>query len=111
VFALSRGADRLGEIAPTKRFYSAAGANGNQSSNEVAIRTDRLRGEDLFLILDSVRADGSVTVKALINPLVSLLWIGGIVFAFGALITAWPDRREARRLARRYAEEAVPGEV
>ena len=69
------------------------------------------RGEDLFLILDSARGDGSITVKALINPLVNLLWIGALVFVLGSLITAWPDRREARRLARRYAEEPVVGEA
>jgi cytochrome c-type biogenesis protein CcmF len=111
VFSITRNGQRLGEIAPASRIYPAATASGDQRSNEVAIRTDWTRGEDLFMILESAQTSGSVTVKALINPLVNLLWLGGILFAGGALVTAWPDRREARRLARRYAEEAVPGEV
>ncbi len=47
----------------------------------------------------------------LVNPLVNLLWLASGVFAAGCLIAAWPDRREARRLARRYAEEPLPGEA
>jgi cytochrome c biogenesis factor len=52
-----------------------------------------------------------VHVKVLINPLVNVLWLAGIVFLAGGLVAAWPDRREARRLARRYAEEPIPGEA
>ncbi len=104
-FAVVRNGEQLGIIAPAQRAYR------EQTSNEVAIRTDIGRGEDLFLILNQVRPDGSVAIKALINPLVNLLWLGAIVFVAGALIAAWPDRREARRLARRYAEEPVVGEA
>ncbi len=110
-FTVSRAGQALGEIAPANRFYPITGQVDPQRSNEAAIRTDWSRGEDLFLILDSARSDGSVTVKALINPLVNLLWLGAIVFVLGSLIAAWPDRREARRLARRYAEEPVVGEA
>jgi hypothetical protein len=34
--------------------------------------------------------------------MVSLIWLAGIVFLIGALVTIWPDPREARQLARRY---------
>jgi len=47
---------------------------------------------------------GGVSVKVLVNPAVGLVWLAGIVFALGALITIWPDPREARQLARRYGE-------
>jgi cytochrome c-type biogenesis protein CcmF len=105
-FAVTRGGDRLGTIAPATRVYTVEG-----QSNEVAIRTDYGRGEDLYAILSSVLPDGSVHVKVLINPLVNVLWLAGIVFLAGGLVAAWPDRREARRLARRYAEEPIPGEA
>jgi cytochrome c-type biogenesis protein CcmF len=111
VFTVTRGGETLGTIAPANRFYPIAGSPDPQRSNEAAIRTDWARGEDLFLILDSVRKDGSVTVKVLINPLVNVLWLGALVFVLGATIAAWPDRREARRIARRYAEEPLAGEA
>jgi cytochrome c-type biogenesis protein CcmF len=111
VFTVTRGGEKLGTIAPANRFYPIAGSPDPQRSNEAAIRTDWARGEDLFLILDSVRKDGSVTVKVLINPLVNVLWLGALVFVLGATIAAWPDRREARRIARRYAEEPLAGEA
>ena len=77
-----------------------------QVSNEVGIRTDWLRAEDLFLIGDQFNGDGSVVIKALVNPLVDLIWIAGLVFLLGSLIAMWPDEREQRRLAR-HAEPVV----
>jgi cytochrome c-type biogenesis protein CcmF len=62
-----------------------------------------LRAEDLFVIVDQFNGDGSVFVKVLVNPLVNLIWLAGLVFVFGSLITMWPDAREQRRLARRFA--------
>ena len=72
-------------------------------SNEVAIRHNLLDGSDLFLIADQVNTDGSVDLKVLEKPLVNLIWLAGLVFVGGSLITLWPDAREERRLAERYA--------
>jgi cytochrome c biogenesis factor len=44
-----------------------------------------------------------VRVKVLVNPLVNLIWLAGLVFVLGSLIAMWPDAREQRRLARRFA--------
>ena len=55
------------------------------------------------MIADRFNDDGSVWLKALTNPLVNLIWIGGIVFLLGSLVAMWPDAREQRRLARRFA--------
>ncbi len=107
VLTVARDGRSIGTLEPGQRAYPAEG----QTSNEVAIRTDWRRGEDLFVILDGARTDGSVKLKVLVNPLVNLLWVAAVVFAFGALVAAWPDRREARRLARRYADATVPGEA
>ena len=54
-----------------------------------------------------MNANGSIDLKALQKPLVNLLWLAGIVFIGGSLIALWPDAREARRLAERYADGAV----
>jgi hypothetical protein len=36
---------------------------------------------------------------------VNLIWLAGIVFLFGSVVAMWPDAREERRLATRYAAE------
>jgi cytochrome c-type biogenesis protein CcmF len=105
--AVARGDKDLGTVVAGKNRYLAE----QQTSNEVAIRSDWLRAEDLFVIADQFNADGSVFVKALVNPLVNLIWLAGLLFVAGSLITLWPDAREQRRLARRFAEEGALARV
>jgi cytochrome c biogenesis factor len=106
--AVSRGGKNLGVYMAGKNQYPVEG----QTSNEVGIRTDWLRAEDLFLIGEQfnpqtkLNPTGSVVLKVLVNPLVDLVWLAGFVFLFGSLIAMWPDELEQRRLARRT--EAVP---
>ena len=103
VVDVERGGRHLGTMRPGKNNYFAE----QQVSNEAAIRSDRLNGEDLFLIAEQIRPSG-VFLKALVKPLVNLIWIAGFVFVSGALIALWPDAREQRRLALRYGrQEAV----
>jgi cytochrome c-type biogenesis protein CcmF len=97
-----RGGRDLGVYEAGKNNYPVE----QQVSNEVGIRTDWLRAQDLFLIGDQFNSDGSVVIKALVNPLVDLIWIAGLVFLLGSLIAMWPDEREQRRLAR-HAEPVV----
>jgi cytochrome c-type biogenesis protein CcmF len=92
---VARGDKALGTVYAGKNRYFAE----QQVSNEVAIRSDWLRAEDLFVIVGQFNGDGSVVIKALVNPLVNLIWLAGLVFVFGSLITMWPDAREERRLA------------
>jgi cytochrome c-type biogenesis protein CcmF len=97
--AVTRGGEELGTLAPGKNRYFAE----QQTSNEVAIRSDRVRGEDLFVIADQFRGEG-VFLKVIVNPLVNLIWLAGFVFLAGSLVAMWPDAREQRRLARRFSE-------
>jgi len=94
-----RNGQRLARMYPGKNNYFAE----QEVSNEVAIRHNLLDGSDLFLIADQVNTDGSVDLKVLEKPLVNLIWLAGLVFVGGSLITLWPDAREERRLAERYA--------
>jgi cytochrome c-type biogenesis protein CcmF len=96
---VTRDGKDLGVLSAGKNRYFAE----QQTSNEVAIRSDWLRAEDLFVIVGKFNNDGSVFLKVLINPLVNLIWLAGLVFVGGSLITMWPDAREQRRLARRFA--------
>ena len=93
-----RGGDRIATMHPGKNDYPVE----QQVSNEVSIRSDWLTGEDLFLITEQVNQNGTIDFKAIINPLVNLIWAAGLVFLLGSAIALWPDAREERRLAVRY---------
>jgi cytochrome c biogenesis factor len=81
-----------------------------QVSNEVGIRSDRLTGEDLFVIAEQVNKDGTVDVRVFVKPLVNLIWVAGLLFVAGSVVALWPDAREERRLATRYAGVAGDAE-
>lgn len=102
VSVLENGAP-VGSLAPEKDYYPAS----QQWQTEVAVRSS-LR-EDLYLILAGWGDDQSATLKVIINPLVTWLWIGFIVFISGTLIAMWPDPREARLLARVRMKEVAVG--
>ena len=44
--------------------------------------------------------------RIFVKPLVNLIWLAGLVFLLGSVITLWPDAREERRLATRYVPSA-----
>jgi cytochrome c-type biogenesis protein CcmF len=100
-----RGGRRIATMHPGKNSYPVE----QQVSNEVSIRSDWLTGEDLFLITEQVNRNGTIDFKAIINPLVDLIWAAGLVFLIGAAVALWPDAREERRLAVRYGH--LPQEV
>jgi cytochrome c-type biogenesis protein CcmF len=98
-----RGDERVGTMEAGKNSYFAE----EETSNEVGIRTDWLRGEDLFVIGDRFFTDGSVRLDVLVNPLVNFIWLAGLVFVLGSVVAMWPDAREQRRLAQRFAGEGA----
>jgi cytochrome c-type biogenesis protein CcmF len=93
-----KGGRFVERLRPGKNHY----VREQQDSTEMAIRSDMLTGEDLDLVPDYDRS-GNFYLKALVKPLVNLIWIAGVVFFAGSLIALWPDAREQRRLAERYA--------
>ncbi len=101
---VNRGGADLGTLEAGKNAYSVE----QQVSNEIGLRTDYLRAEDLFVIAEQVNDDGSVYFRVFVKPLVNLIWLAGLVFLGGSLIALWPDAREQRRLATRFAEAATP---
>jgi cytochrome c-type biogenesis protein CcmF len=96
---VTRDGESLGTYEPGKNFYPVE----EQVSNEPAIRSDARTLGDLFLILETANPDGSIQLKAVVNPLVNLIWLAGLLFVGGALIAMWPDPAEERRLLERYA--------
>ena len=74
-------------LQPEKNFHW----NVEQWVTEIALHTSL--AEDLYVTLSSLEDDGLATFEILINPLMSWLWIGGIVLVVGTLIAIWPTRR------------------
>jgi len=90
ILDVSRGDKYLGPAYPAKAMYFKS----QQPMTEIALR--QTPAEDLYLILGGVNEDGSASIQAYINPLVSLIWVGGIVMVLGTLI-ALADRMRLKR--------------
>jgi cytochrome c-type biogenesis protein CcmF len=101
---VSRGDRDLGTLEAGKNAYTVE----QQVSNEVGIRSDRLTGEDLFVIAEQIDPDGTVYFRVFVKPLVNLIWLAGLVFVLGSAIALWPDAREQRRLVERTREIGIP---
>jgi cytochrome c-type biogenesis protein CcmF len=90
VVALAQGGRQIGIQKPAKALYSKS----QQPMTEVALHVTP--SADLYLILGGVNGDGSASLQAYINPLVSFVWLGGITMVFGTLITL-SDKMRIRR--------------
>jgi len=91
-----RGDTLIGTLEPRRNIYDK---NPEQPTTEVAVRMG-LR-EDLYLVLAGWEANGEVTsIKAYVNPLMSWLWIGGLVLILGTLVGIWPRPRRVTVRAR-----------
>jgi len=75
----------------------------DETDNDVGIKTDWLRAQDLYVIADFQQRSNVVFFNVLVKPLVNLIWAAGIVFLLGAVVAMWPDAREQRRLVLRLA--------
>ena len=106
--AVTENGNSVGTIMAGKNRYFAE----DQTSNEVAIKHDWLRAQDLFVIGDEFKIRkndvAAVYLKVLVKPLVNLIWLAGFVFLLGSVITLWPDAREQRRLAERAEPSVAP---
>ncbi len=85
--ALSEDGGPAHRVAPARVFYESF---NDQPATNIVIETRRL--EDLYLVLTGWGDDGTISLVAYINPMVSLIWVGGLALLLGALITLWPER-------------------
>ncbi|MGH7457871.1 MAG: cytochrome c-type biogenesis CcmF C-terminal domain-containing protein [Longimicrobiaceae bacterium] len=93
---VAKDGERVGVLTPELRAYSRR----EESNTRAGIR--RAWNEDLYLVLAGLDdpngvLDGSnsqplVTFRALVNPLVSWIWLGAVIVAAGTLIALWPER-------------------
>jgi cytochrome c-type biogenesis protein CcmF len=85
---------------PEKRIYPVEG----QDTVETAIRTTII--SDLYLALGDEREKGRWVVRAYVNPLAPLIWLGALVMAMGGFAALWSRVRVARGSPVAIAEPA-----
>lgn len=87
-----QGGTYLGALQPQVEQYLETG----ETMTPPAVYPARLGLEDVYVILVGWETigDSAATFKVYINPLVNLIWGGGLLFVFGLLAAMWPDGRE-----------------
>ena len=88
-----RGAKFLGDLYPRYDYYTTSG----QPMTIAGVRSTL--ADDLYVVLvnwEDVSA-AQAPFKVYHNPLVNWLWIGSLMFIFGFLVAAWPEREEETR--------------
>jgi cytochrome c-type biogenesis protein CcmF len=84
---VTKNGDPLGTLEPEKRFYTAS----KQGTSEVGVRS-RLN-EDLYLNFGGMSDDNQrAVIQAYVFPLVSWIWIGGLVLIGGTLVCLVPSK-------------------
>ncbi|UCD38230.1 MAG: heme lyase CcmF/NrfE family subunit [Fidelibacterota bacterium] len=79
-------------LKPEKRAYTD---QNDQPNSEVAIYSRPL--EDLYAVVGGVNAESNgVVLKIMVNPLVQMVWLGGIILVLGTLVAIWPSRTDRR---------------
>ena len=66
---------------------------GNQPASLIPITTFGLT--DVYVYLDDWTGNSQATINVFINPLVPLVWYGGLLMLLGGIICWWPQRRRA----------------
>jgi len=80
------------------RLMRAAEANPRLRPVALA-QIDALQGAIVERLAQSYLADGgAATFRVIVDPLVTWIWIGGLIALTGALIALWPARRARRGL-------------
>jgi cytochrome c biogenesis factor len=65
---------------------------------------------DLYVIVQGWTDNfQTVSFRAFVNPLISLVWVGGILFGIFTLITMFPDPQEQRARERVRRQVTVGG--
>jgi len=99
---VSRNGEFVGTIKPYRELFL------RQQQPMTIPDVYRAGMTELYVIVAGWEPDGqSATFKAYINPMINWLWFGGIVFAIGTVVAAWPSAQPARRTSRTRIKEKV----
>ena len=92
--SVMRKGQMVGVLEPAKLFYKRP----QQPATKVAIRSTLT--SDLYVVLAGVDdKSGIATFDVFLTPLVSWLWLGGLMMALGTVVAMWPNAREREAIA------------
>jgi len=94
------------ELTPSKREFTVEKNTTTESAIHISWRGD------LYVVLGDQLKNGAYSVRVYFNPLVRLIWLGGLVMFIGGGVSL-SDRRlrvGAPKRARAKAEAAAAGE-
>ncbi|MGI8586307.1 MAG: heme lyase CcmF/NrfE family subunit [Chloroflexia bacterium] len=84
------------QMQPERRVYTGW---EQQPVTGVAIETTLPWLEDVYVLMTSWDDTGKASFRVFLNPLVSLIWAGGLLLLIGVLIAAWPAALRQPQLA------------
>ena len=105
-FVIRRDGVEISRISSSKRFYPAR----QMPVTETGISTHGF--DQIYIGLGDNLADGAIAARLYDKPLITLIWLGCLVMAFGGLLSL-SDRRlrvGAPKPARRVAQTMQPAE-
>lgn len=100
---------RISTLKPAVRFFERQ----QQQETDPAIWHDApFFRRDLYIIVQGWTDNfGTVSFRAFVNPLVTLVWVGGLLFLLSTVLTLMPDPQELRARERVRREVSVGGAV
>lgn len=99
-FRVSHDGKFIEDIYPGEKIYPGF---EDQPTSIVSITSYGLN--DLYVFLAGFQDTSSATIRVFINPLVPLVWYGGVLMLLGGILCWWPLRRaQPGRLSERKAE-------
>ncbi|MDI3340560.1 MAG: heme lyase CcmF/NrfE family subunit [Sphaerobacter sp.] len=106
VVDIAKNGEPRGTVETLRFFYRNY---ENQPTARMGIKTIGI--DDVYLVLDQWDENGTVGLRAYINPMVSWIWVGGAVYVLGMITVLWPAPQPVRRGATRPVREAVLSEA
>ena len=106
VLDISKDGQPQGSVESYRFFYTGF---ETQPTARMGIRTVGV--DDVYVVLDQFTQDGTAGLRVFINPMVSWIWIGGLVYVFGTLTLLWPAPQPVRQRVAQPVREAALSEA
>jgi cytochrome c-type biogenesis protein CcmF len=100
--AITRGGTEVGSLDTMKRLYLTRG----MPTTEAGIMT--IGVSQVYASVGEVQANGAVDIRLFYKPLILLIWLGGVVMAFGGAMSLTDRRLRIGAPARARTPAAMP---
>lgn len=78
-------------LSPEKRVYFHNNPNPDRRQPHSELDIYSTVNRDIYSVFSAVDPEsGTAFLKIMINPLVRLVWVGGMILVFGTLVSLWP---------------------